>query len=87
MSLPAAKKVLSFAQQHQSFRAALRSDPKNAVQQFSQDIGLAGNETLTIEEFDALVSFTDSDFEAFNNLSKMAGDSLGGQGHEGNGIH
>ena len=73
-----AKKVLRFAINHPSFRSALRNDPREAIESYKVDLAL-DNAGLTIEEEDALVNFTDEEYEAFGRLAEALGDSVSGE--------
>jgi len=78
MSQENAKKVLRYAVQHPSFLASLRNDPREAIEDYKIDLGLDAD-GLTIEEEDALVSFTDDEYAAFAHLAEALGDSVSGE--------
>ena len=77
MAVEDAKKVLAYAIVHRSFRAAFRNDPLNAIKAAATNIGIQN--PPTVDELDALVSFSDQDFDAFARLSQGLGDSLSGE--------
>jgi hypothetical protein len=67
MSLQNANKVIFFAAKHRSFRANLRSAPKAALVDYASDLNL-DKHSVSIEELDAILGFSDADYASFEQL-------------------
>ena len=75
MSVEASKKILRYALNHASFRASLRSSPRDAIEAYKQEIGVAGPGVLSVAELDALVTLTDADYDSIREISSGFGES------------
>lgn len=78
MTVAAAKRVLRYAMIHPSFRASLRNSPREAIEAYEDEIKINSND-ITIEELDALSTYSDDEFEAFSSLAEGLGDEVSGE--------
>ena len=68
MAIGSARKVLRLAQTNTSFRDALRSNPRAALESFSAQIGMTADDQVTDQELGTLAALTDQEFSEINSL-------------------